>query len=118
MEYLKLIAVLFSATGFWKLVELLIRFRSDNKKQSAEIKNLNAQAEKQISDNWIQWSQTLEKRVKELEAVAEENKELKKQIENQRGRISELENKVEKVEKENEQLRNQLKEISKTQEHE
>lgn len=118
MEYLKLIAVLFSATGFWKLFELLIRFRADNKKQQAEIKNLEASADKLASENWIQWSQTLEKRVKELEAVAEENKELKKQIESQRNRICELENKVEKVEKENEQLRNQLKEISKTQEHE
>lgn len=118
MDYIKLIAVIFSATGFWKLIELLIKFRSDNRKQAAEIKSLNALADKQISDNWIQWSQTLEKRVKELETVAEENKELKKQIENQRNRISELENKVEKVEKENEQLRNQLKEISKTQEHE
>lgn len=118
MDYIKLIAVLFSATGFWKLVELLIKFRSDNRKQAAEIRNLNAQAEKLTSENWIQWSQTLEKRVKELEAVAEENKELKKQIESQRNRICELENKVEKVEKENEQLRNQVKEISKTQEHE
>lgn len=118
MDYIKLIAILFSATGFWKLVELVIRFRSDNRKQSAEIRNLNAQAEKLTSENWIEWSKTLEKRVKELEAVAEENKELKKQIENQRNRICELENKVDKVEKENEQLRNQVKEISKTQEHE
>lgn len=118
MDYIKLIAILFSATGFWKLVELVIRFRSDNKKQSAEIRNLNAQAEKQISENWIQWSQALEKRVKELETVAEENKELEKQIESQRERIVELEKKVEHVEKENEQLRNQLKELSKTQEHE
>lgn len=114
MDYLKLIAVLFSATGFWKLVELLIKFRSDNRKQAAEIRNLNVMSEKQISENWIQWSNALEKRVKELEAVAEENKELKKQIESQRNRICELENKVDKVERENEQLRNQLKEISKT----
>jgi septal ring factor EnvC (AmiA/AmiB activator) len=118
MDYLKLIAILFSATGFWKLVEMLVKFRSDNRKQSAEIRNLNAQAEKQISENWIQWSQTLEKRVKELEAVAEENHGLKKQIESQRERIVELEKKVEHVEKENEQLRNQLKELSKTQDHE
>lgn len=118
MDYIKLIAVLFSATGFWKLVELLIRFRSDNRKQAAEIRNLNAQAEKLTSENWIEWSKTLEKRVKELEAVAEENKELKKQIESQRTRICELENKVDKVEKENEQLRNKIKEITKIQEHE
>ncbi|MDO9184450.1 MAG: hypothetical protein Q7W13_00445 [Bacteroidia bacterium] len=118
MDYLKLIAIIFSATGFWKLVEMLVKFRSDNRKQSAEIRNINAQAEKQISENWIQWSQTLEKRVKELEAVAEENHELKKQIESQRNRICELEGKVERVEKENIQLRNQLKELSKTQDHE
>lgn len=118
MEYLKLIAILFSATGFWKLVELVIRFRSDNRKQAAEIKNLEASTDKLASEKWILWCETLEKRVKELETVAEENKELKKQIESQRNRICELENKVEKVEKENEQLRNQLQEISKTHEHE
>lgn len=62
----------------------------------------------------VQWSQILEKRVNELETVAEENKELKRQIENQRKRICELEKKVGHVEKENEQLRNQLWELSKT----
>lgn len=113
MDYIKLIAVLFSATGFWKLVELILKFRSDKKKQTAEIRNLDALTEKHIADNWIQWSQALEKRVKELEAVAIENKALQKQIENQRKRICELEKKVEHVEKENEQLRNQLKELSK-----
>lgn len=118
MDYTKLILVLFSATGFWKLVELLVKFRSDNRKQAAEINNLNAQTQKQISDNWVQWCQKLENRVKELEAVAEENHELKKQIESQRERIVELEGKVERVEKENVQLRNQLKELSKTHDHE
>lgn len=115
MEYVKLIAILFGATGFWKLIELLVKVRSDNRRQRAEIRNLEAQSEKQISDNWIQWSQTLEKRVKELEAVAEENKELKRQIENQRRRIGELEGKVSRVEKENEQLRNQIQELSNSQ---
>lgn len=118
MDYLKLIAILFSATGFWKLVELVIRFRSDNRKQKAEIKNLEASTDKIASEKWRLWCETLEKRVNELETVAKENKELKEQIESQRKRINELENKVEKVEKENERLRNQLKEISKTQEHE
>ncbi len=112
MDYLKLIAILFSATGFWKLIELLLKYRAEARKQSAEIRNLDAQSEKQISDNWIQWSQMLEKRVKELETVAEENKELKRQIEQQRRRIGELESKVERVEKENQQLRNRLQEIT------
>lgn len=118
MDYIKLIAILFSATGFWKLVELIIKFRSDKRKQTAEIRNLNAQSEKHMVDNWVQWSHKLEKRVKELEAVAEENHELKKQIESQRNRICELEGKVERVEKENVQLRNQIKELSKTHDHE
>jgi cell shape-determining protein MreC len=113
MEYIKLIAVLFSATGFWKLLEVLIKFRANRKKQSAEIRNLHAQAESNIVDNWIQWSQKLEARVKELETVAEENKELKKQIEGQRKRIVELESKVERVEQENIQLHNQILELSK-----
>jgi cell shape-determining protein MreC len=118
MDYLKLIAILFSATGFWKLVEMIIKLRTDKRRQTAEIRNLNAQTEKHVVDNWMQWAQTLEKRVKELEAVAEENHELKKQIESQRNRICELEDKVERVEKENVELRDQLKELSKTQDHE
>ena len=118
MELIKITAAILGATSFWKLVEIIVKFRADKRKQSAEIRNLNAQAERHIVDNWVQWSQTLEKRVKELEAVAEENQELKKQIENQRNRICELEGKVERVEKENVQLRNQLKELSKTHDHE
>lgn len=118
MDYIKLIAILFSATGFWKLVEIIVKFRSNKRKQYAEIINLNAQSEKHMVDNWVQWSQKLEKRVKELEAVAEENHGLKKQIESQRNRICELEGKVERVEKENVQLRNQIKELSKTHDHE
>jgi cell shape-determining protein MreC len=111
MDYLKLIAVLFSATGFWKLVEFLFRYGLDKRRQSAEIRNLSAQAESHIVGNWIQWCQTLEKRVKELEAVAEENKELQNQIESQRGRIVELEEKVDALMKENEQLRSKLGEL-------
>jgi septal ring factor EnvC (AmiA/AmiB activator) len=111
MDFLKLLAAFFSATGFWKLVEILIRYRIDNRRQAAEIRNLSAQTEKYVVDNWIQWSQALEKRVKELEAVAEENKELRNQIENQRSRIVELEEKVERVEKENEELRRKLEQI-------
>lgn len=115
MDYLKLIAILFSATGFWKLIEVLLKYRDDSRRQRAEIRHLEAQSEKYISENWIQWSQTLEKRVKELEAVAEENKELKRQIEIQRGRIGELEDKVDRVERENEQLRSQIQDLTNSQ---
>ena len=113
MDYLKLIAALFGATGFWKLIEILLKIKADKKKQSAEIINLQAQTEKIIVENWIAWSQTLEKRVKELELVALENKELKKQIESQRERIAELETKVDRFHMENTELRKQLRELSK-----
>ena len=111
MDYLKLIAILFGATGFWKLLELAVQFRFNKKKQVAEINNLQAQTEKNIVENWVQWSQTLEKRVNELEEVALENLGLKKQIESQRERICELEEKVERVEKENVQLLQKLSEL-------
>lgn len=104
MDFIKMCAVLFSATGFWKLIEVIFVQRNQKRIRSAEIKNLQAQTEVSVVQNWIHWSQTLEKRVKELETVAEENKELKKQIESQRQRIVELESKVEKVQKENESL--------------
>ncbi len=112
MEYGKLIAILFGATGFWSLVEFLLKHYANKRKESAELRNLQAQTESSVIKNWIQWSQTLEKRVKELETVAEENKELKKQIDSQRLRIAELESKVEKVEKENESLLTQLRGLS------
>lgn len=114
MEILQLIAGLFGATGLWRLLEFLFKLYSERRKQSAEIRNLHAQTETNIVSNWIQWSQTLEKRVKELETVAEENKELKKQIDSQRRRIVELEGKVEKVEKENQMLRRELSGLQNT----
>jgi cell shape-determining protein MreC len=114
MDYGKLIAILFSATGFWRLAELLMKRYSGKRKEVVELNNIQAQTESSVIKNWIQWSQTLEKRVKELEAVAEENKELKKQIEGQRVRIVELESKVQKVEKENESLLTRLRGLSKS----
>ncbi|MBS1635354.1 MAG: hypothetical protein JST26_05480 [Bacteroidetes bacterium] len=113
MDYGKLIAILFGATGFWHVLEFFLRLYTNRKKEAFELKNLQAQTESSVIRNWQEWSQALERRVKELEIVAHENKELKKQIESQRSRITELESKVEKVEKENQQLRFQLQELTK-----
>jgi hypothetical protein len=116
-NYWQLIAVLFSATGFWKLVEILLKIRSGKRKQEAEIGQLQAQAESQIVGNWISWSQKLEARVKELEAVAEENKLLKVQIEAQRRQIGEMDVKIARLQKENQQLIRQLDELSRQTPH-
>lgn len=118
MDYIKLILVLFSANGLWQLVGFVIKLKTEKRKSTAEIRNLNVQAESRIADNWIQWSQALEKRVKELESVAEENNQLKAQIEQQRKRICELEKKVGLVEKENEHLHNQILELTRNNTHE
>ena len=109
LDYIRLIAVIFGAAGFWKLLEIIVKFRPDKRKLTAEVRHLHAQSKKNVVDSWAQWCQVLEKRVKELEAVGEENKELKKQIGNQGKINSDLEKKVVRLEAENNRLLNQLK---------
>lgn len=108
MELWKIITLILGATGFWKLLEILVRLRADKKVKLAEVINLHAQAENQIVANWIQWSQMLEKRIKESE---EHTEALQKVIENQRKRIQDLEKKVVHMEKQNKELINELKRI-------
>lgn len=118
--YWKVLTLVFGATGIWKIIELLIRTRFDRKLRSAETNSLHVQAEAQIVGNWIQWSQHLEQRVKELEAVADDNRKLMKKVETQRNmiesqkeRIVELEQKVKTLQKENLTLRKQILQIKK-----
>jgi septal ring factor EnvC (AmiA/AmiB activator) len=118
--YLKVATLVLGATGIWKVIELLIRARFDKRLRSAETKNLHVQAEGQIVGNWIQWSQHLEQRVKELEVVAKENRKLMKMVESQSGmiesqknRIFELEQKMKTLQKENLALRKQILALSK-----
>jgi TolA-binding protein len=118
--YWKIITLVFGATGVWKIIELLIRARFDKRLRTAETKNLHVQTEAQIVGNWIQWSQHLEQRVKELEAVANENRKLIKKVQSQRDmiegqtqRIVELEQKVKTLQKENLALRKQILDIKK-----
>jgi len=113
--FMKVAGVIFGASGVWKVVELYFKARSDKRLKAAETKNLHVQAEGAIVRNWIQWSQHLESRVLELEAVAEENRKLTlmvntqtDMIEAQRARISELESKVKSLEKENAALKRQI----------
>ena len=98
MEIWKLITIIVGAGGFWKLVEILIKVRTDKKLKSAETSNLYAQANSNIVNNWVQWSQKLEKRVKESEDHTAAMEEI---IEKQRKQIKCLEQKVELMEKKN-----------------
>ena len=110
MEAWQIILGVLGATGFWKLVEILLKLRSDRKLKSAEARNLNATTQTQIVENWVQWSHKLENRVKEFE---EHTEELEKVIDKQRKRIRCLEEKVEKMEGENEELLKELNELKK-----
>ena len=110
MDILKLIAVIFGATGFWKLIEILLRIRIDKKLKKAETSNLYAQANSQIVDNWVGWSQKLEQRVKELEGY---NTEMRETINKQRNRINGLEKHIGCLEKCNKELTGKLDELKK-----
>lgn len=118
--YWKIATLVLSATGIWKVIELLIKSKFNKRLRTAETNNLHASAEAQIVGNWIQWSQHLEQRVKELETVANENKKLIKKVESQsdmirsqKNRIFELEQKVKTLQKENLALSKQILAIKK-----
>ncbi len=106
-EVLKLITIALGATGFWKLIELLFRQFFDQKLKRAETINQQSQAEKNIVEKWIKWSDFLEKRIREFE----NNTDLLEQIiEKQRKKIKELEVINEKLEAKYQQLLNNYRE--------
>ena len=116
--YWKIITLALGTTGLWKVIELLFKVRLERKLREAETKNLQVQAEGQIVGNWIQWSQHLEQRVKELEAVANDNRKLmekvesqRKMIDSQKGRIVKLEKKVEILTKEKTALEKEVTQL-------
>lgn len=116
--YWKIITLALGTTGLWKVIELLFKVRLERKLREAETKNLQVQAEGQTVGNWIQWSQHLEQRVKELEAVAEDNRKLmekvesqRKMIDSQKGRIIKLEKKVEILTKEKTALEKEVTQL-------
>ncbi|WP_246040934.1 hypothetical protein [Flavivirga rizhaonensis] len=94
---MKIAVIILGATGFWKIIELLIKFRFEQRLKKAEIRSLDIQANSQVVENWVQWSEKMEKRISELEA---KNKELMVTIGNQRKRITDLNKYVGQLEKE------------------
>ena len=98
MDVIKLVALVFGASGFWKLVEVLINLGMNKRLKRAETKNLYAQANGQIIANWQGWSEKLETRVKELEA-----------------KVGELETLIGQLKRRNKLLESELQEIKKSQ---
>ena len=82
--YLKLGTLVLGTMGFGKILELLIKTLLDKRIRNAETKKLHVETESQILDNWIQWSQRQDQKIKELEVkldnVSVENLALMNQI--------------------------------------
>ena len=97
MDVLKVVIGILSATGLWKLIELLLNFRVQNRLKNAEIRNLNVQADSLVIENYKMWSENMEKRIKELE---DKNAENTKIITEQRIKIDELQGYVDQLEEE------------------
>ncbi|WP_430409258.1 hypothetical protein [Kordia sp.] len=121
MSLVKICAIIFGATGFWKLVEMLFQFRMNKRFKNAEINNLNAQANSLVVENYKLWTENMDRRIKELESknfsqrerigklennnaemsqtilkLENKNAEMNKTITLQRERINELENEIQK----------------------
>jgi uncharacterized coiled-coil protein SlyX len=97
MDLIKILAIVLGATGFWKLIEVLLQYGTQRRLKSAEIRNLNVQANSLVVENYKLWSENMEKRLKQLES---KNTLMNKTITKQRDRITELEKYIEQLEDE------------------
>lgn len=97
MDLIKILAIVLGATGFWKLIEILLQYGMQKRLKSAEIHNLNVQANSLVVENYKLWSENMEKRLKQLES---KNTLMNKTITKQRDRITELEKYIEQLEDE------------------
>jgi len=117
MTLLKIFAIVFGATGFWKLIEILLQFRTQKRLKNAEINNLNTQANSLIIENYKLWTENMDTRIKELEnkntsmgktitqyrsriiKLESNNAEMNLTITKQRDRITELESEIQEYKK-------------------
>ena len=105
MEVVKIIAIVVGTAGFWKLLETAINNFSLSRLKNAEAKSFQVQSEKTVIANWIQWSEMLEKKVKE---AYEHTTILEEIISTLEAQIKKLEAKVAEMEKNNDRLRQEL----------
>lgn len=97
LDFIKIVLVLFGATGFWKLIEILVSHNTLRKLKNAETRSLDAQSNNLIVENWVQWSEKMEKRIEKLES---KNTLMNRTITKQRERINELQKYVDQLEEE------------------
>jgi peptidoglycan hydrolase CwlO-like protein len=90
MTVLQIFGIVFGATGFWKLIEVLLQFRMQKRLKNAEINNLNTQANSLVVENYKLWTENMDRRIKELES---KNSSLETTVGKQRERILKLESK-------------------------
>ena len=103
IEIGKIVMLVLGATGFWKLLDLLLKYRMDKKLKRAEIKNINASTETQIIENWVSWAQNLEVRLRNSDNL---NERLYQKLEC-------LEKKMKEVIKKNKELISEITELKK-----
>lgn len=104
----KLIAVIFGSIGFWKIIEVLLKYRMEKAFKKAETSDIYAQANTKIISNWIKWSEKMEHWIKNLET---ENTNLKNVILQQEKQINDLEQRLQRLEKSNFDLSETLKKM-------
>ena len=107
LDFIKIVLVLFGATGFWKLIEILVSHNTLRKLKNAETRSLDAQSNNLIVENWVQWSEKMEKRIEKLES---KNALMNKTIIKQRERINELQKYVDQLEEEVKRYKNNTNE--------
>jgi len=102
MDAMKLIGIILATTGFWKLIEVLITYKSKKRLERAQEKNIVAEATTKITKNWIMWSTKMEKRVAQLE---NKNTKLSGVINKQSSKTNELEKEIGELKSKNTELR-------------
>ncbi len=97
MDYIKLAGIVLGSTALSETVKYLLQYRTQKKLKKAEIRNLDAQTDEKVAQNWMQWSEKMEGRIDELER---DNKEMKEKVVMQRKEINELKKYIDQLEEE------------------
>ena len=77
MDYVEITGIIVVIiTASWKIIEEVIRYKVERKLKQVELENISSKIDSNITNNWVQWSQKLEARVKEAEETIVSLKEI------------------------------------------